>query len=678
MAGSLRSQKLAIDVGPTGLIAITDAAKGVRWGGSVPGWVTLSSPKGTFTLALSASSVEARAGAIHVEFGPLASRELGKVPFGMTAVLALDDRGLELEIRELTCAMTLVSVEYPAHLFTTVSGTADCYVAVPFKQGVLIPSRLDAGFMRFMHNAWRAISDVERVLPFDSGSLNMPWFGASAGGSSMFAHVATSADCSLHVVGNAVVSDEGFVVNARQGQNPGTRICSLAPVWLASHGGLGAPRRLRVEPVADGYVGMAKRYLEISRANGRYKSLREKIGANPLAERIVGAPDVKIYVYTHRPDTPYFRAWSEPVLNGYTAVHTTFEQVGRMASDLKNEGFQRALMLLGGWNRAGYDREHVDMWPPAQAAGGAEGLAAASREATGKGYLLSLHDNYQDFYVEAPSYHERYLMKHPDGSVHLGGVWDGGLCRLICSSQAFELAERNLDLIQKATAINSYYLDTTTAARLYECFDAAHPLTRSEDRANKLALLQMLAKRGLIVGGEGGTDWAVPVCSFFEGLPGSSVGFFGGIESTDFGIAAPLFNLVYHDAVVCYWQHGQPFGREDHANHVLHDLASGQPSSWSLVYEQWADLLPLIRQSYGLLGSLHARTAHHPMTSHEYLSADFAAQRTRFGEGSEVVVNFGIRSVEVGGHRVPPKGFRLEVPGEAAKVGALSRDIVYR
>jgi hypothetical protein len=349
-----------------------------------------------------------------------------------------------------------------------------------------------------------------------------------------------------------------------------------------------------------------------------------------------------------------------------------------MATDLKSEGFDRGLMLLGGWNRAGYDREHTDMWPPAEPAGGVAGLARASRTVTGNGFLCSLHDNYQDFYVEAPSYHERHLMKHPDGSVQLGGVWDGGLCRLICSSQAFDLAERNLDQVQRSTAVNSYYLDTTTAARLYECFDKVHPVTRTEDCTNKLALLKRLKDRGLIVGGEGGTDWAVPVCSFFEGLPGSAVGFYGGIESTDFGIAAPLFNLVYHDAVVCYWQHGQPFGREDHANHVLHDLLSGQPSSWSLVWDQWKDLLPLIKQCYDLLSVLHRRTAYHPMDHHEYLGPDFAVQRSRFADGSEVVVNFGIKGADVDGVRIPPKGFALKVPGQAAKAGALSRDIVIK
>jgi len=336
------------------------------------------------------------------------------------------------------------------------------------------------------------------------------------------------------------------------------------------------------------------------------------------------------------------------------------------------------LILLGGWNRAGYDREHVDMWPPAEVAGGEKGLAAASRLIAQQGYLLSLHDNYQDFYTEAPSYDEKYIMKNEDGTVQLGGIWDGGLCRLICSSQAMELVERNLNLVQSSVDITSYYLDTITAAKLYECFDGTHPITRSEDKAYKLQVLKYLAGKGLIVGGEAGTDWAVQVCPFFEGLPGRAIGYSTGIEAPDFGIAAPLFNLVYHDAVVSYWQHGQPFGREDHVNHVLHDLMSGQPSSWSLVYDQWADLLPLIKQCYELLGNFHRKTAHSKMLSHEFLSEDFAVQRSCFEDGSEVIINYGITSFEVKNTKILPKGFYLKTPGEMSKTGSMNRDIVYR
>ena len=134
MAIALRSPKLAVDVAASGLIAITDVAVGGRWGGGVPGWVTLSDGTGSFILPLSAHSVEATGDSIRLTFGRLSSRELGTIQFRMDVALRLDNDGLELKILELGCPLQLISVEYPAHLHTTVSGAGSAYVAVPFNR----------------------------------------------------------------------------------------------------------------------------------------------------------------------------------------------------------------------------------------------------------------------------------------------------------------------------------------------------------------------------------------------------------------------------------------------------------------------------------------------------------------------------------------------------------------
>lgn len=676
---SLKNDKFILRVLENGSFTVQDIENDILWGSEYPGWVTLKRGKKLDKIKLDCCNVKRQNNLINIKFCNINSTVFGEIDFEMDVELNLQDNCIDLSITKANSSFEIVDIEYPAHLFTVKADEEDDgYVTVPFKQGVIIPNKLEAGFMRYLHNIWKSISDIEEVLPFDSGSLNMPWFGASFAKSSIFAYVKTDADCSLHVIGNSVVSDDGLVVEARQGQNPGKRLSSLGPIWQASRDELGYARKLRIELVSNGYVGMAKKYLEYSRGNGRYVSLKEKIEQNPLVERLIGAPDIKIYIYTNRLNDPYYRSWSEPILNGYSRVHTTFQQVGEIIKDLKNLEIDKSLIILGGWNRAGYDCQHIDMWPPAEPAGGEEGLAQASQVATDAEYIFSLHDNYQDFYLESPSYDERYLMKNKDKSVKLGGVWDGGLCRLICSSQAIELAEPNLTKIMENVKINSYYLDTTTSARLYECYDEDHPLTRKDDRENKLNLLKYLSEQELVVGAEAGIDWAVPVCSYFEGLPGSSKGLFGGIASMGFGIAVPLFNLVYHDAVVCYWQHGQPYGREDHVNHVLHDLLSGQPSSWSLVYDQWEDLKPLIKECYDLLGQLHQKTAHYQLTSHQYLSPDYAVQRSQFDDGTEVTVNFGITSYEYDDGKIAPKGFILKLAGEEVKTGTFSRNIVYK
>ncbi len=660
------NERWIVRIQDNGAVALTDRRRNVTWGGHVPGWVTM---RGGEPEALGAP---VRVG--QTSSGAFAEYELPRYAF--RAEFALSGDALTLTLTELRCEGELEAIEYPAHMLRVDSGAAEGYVVVPHKQGALIPSRLDDGFMRYRHNAWRSIADVNEVIPFEFCGLNMTWFGASRGGSSVLCYLPEAVDMALHLAGNAVFDREGHAVDSRQGDLPGERYSSLTPVWRASRGCLRYPRQMILMLTEDGYVGMAKRYRALVKSSGRYVSLEEKVRRNPAVAGMIGAPDIKVYIYTHRRDEPRLRSWSEPVLDGYERVHTTFDQVGEIVDDLQASGVEKALILLGGWNRAGYDREHIDMWPPAEAAGGAEGLARASVKAVEAGYVFSLHDNYQDIYPDSPSYDERLVMKRPDGSVRLGGVWDGGLCRLVCSSQAVDLARRTIRQVKACTSVNSYYLDTTTSAPMYECYDEAHPMTRADDRTHKRELLEELAAQGWVVGAEAGVDWAVPAASFFEGMPGDAVGLNQGAESANFGMMIPLFNLVYHDAVVCYWQHGQPFGREDHINHVLHDLLSAQPSSWSLIYEQWEDLKPLILQCSALLGRLHARTAFSDMTRHELVTPDFQVHHTAFSNGVEVWVNFDIRSRDCGGFRLAPKGFRVSFPGEEPIDGRLSRDIL--
>lgn len=660
------SEQWKVRIMDNGAVELTDIAKGISWGGRFAGWLCMRGEE--------RAAIQAPQSVGKIENGLYANyHEQG---YAFRAEWTVIGNRVELKLTELHCDGELVSLEYPAHMLRVNSGTDDGYVVVPHKQGALIPSKLEAGFMRHRHNSWKNICDIDELIPFEFCGLNMTWFGASNAGSSVMCYLEEAVDAALHVLGNAVVNEHGEPIDNRQGMEAGERYSSLTPVWRGCKGGMKYARTMQLTLVGNGYVGMAKLYRTEVQRSGRFVSLRDKIDKNPLVERMIGAPDIKIYIYTNRRNEPRLRSWSEPILDGYECLHTTFEQVGEMVEDMQQMGMERALVLLGGWNRAGYDREHIDMWPPAEKAGGVQGLARASQKGAEAGYIFSLHDNYQDIYPDSPSYDEKLVMKHPDGTPMLGGIWDGGLCRLVCSSQALALAQPNVEAVKGSTSVNSYYLDTTTSAQMYECSDPDHPLARKDDREYKKALLEYLAAQDWVVGAEAGVDWAVPVCTFFEGMPGAAVGLNQGMESADFGMMVPLFNLVYHDAVVCYWQHGQPFGREDHINHVLHDLISAQPSSWSLVYDQWADLKPLIAQCTSLLGSLHEKTAYHEMLSHEFLTDGFELQRSVFSDGTEVVVNFDICSHEYKGHTILPKGFWIHSLDGGDQFGRMSRDIV--
>jgi hypothetical protein len=674
----LENENLSVWFNESGDMFFRDRKNDVQWGSSYTGWVKLSDERGAEKISLSSSDFRQTVSgdSIFFQFSGIMGDRLADEGFVLKGRLSLDKTLLSFEILECQSRFDLLDIEYPAHLLGIRSGLKDAYIVIPHLQGIIIPSRYDAGFMRYGQNIWDLIADQEKWWDFESGNLNMPWFGACTGNSSILVRVISSSDCALHLIGNSVVGTEGYTVNARQGENPGIRMSSLSPVWKSSKGKLSYPRTMCIETVENGYVGMAKRYKEFARSSGRYVSLKEKIRINPECEKIIGAPDIKIYCYTHRLDSPYFRAWSEPVLNGYTRVNTSFDQVAAMADDLSGAGVDKCMILLAGWNRMGYDREHVDMWPPSEAAGGIDGLSKACQAVIEKGYLFALHDNYDDFYPDAPTYDEKYILRDKDGSLHLGGVWDGGLCHITCPAMREVLLSRNLDKILESLPLNSYYFDVITSTSHYECYDERHPITRKQDLGLRLGLLEHVVSKGLVVGGERGTDWAVPVVTFCEGLSGGGTGYHRGIAYQT-GLTVPLFYLVYRECVVGYWQHGTPHGREDHANHVLLDALNGQPSSWSLEYGQWRDLKPMIVETYELLGRLHEETAHFAMTDHRIMTPDYMVQRSELEDGTSIWVNFGITSYQAHNFEMPPKSLRIERPGKPILSAIISREISY-
>src|SRR4029453_8391336 len=87
---------------------------------------------------------------------------------------------------------------------------------------------------------------------------------------------------------------------------------------------------------------------------------------------------------------------------------TTFDARGEQLRKWKRDGVERLQVCLTGWPREGYDRQHPDELPPAPRAGGWEGMRRLADTCKELGYLFSLHDQYRDFYLDAPSFDKQF------------------------------------------------------------------------------------------------------------------------------------------------------------------------------------------------------------------------------------------------------------------------------
>jgi hypothetical protein len=135
-----------------------------------------------------------------------------------------------------------------------------------------------------------------------------------------------------------------------------------------------------------------------------------------------------------------------------------------------------------------------------------------------------------------------------------------------------------------------------------------------------------------VVSSEEPCDWAIPHVDLVHHAPYALDPNPGG--GPPLGVPAPLFNLVYHDALFVPWamsKGGWGIPKEDWA--FLHGLLNG-----GMPYlEPGGDDKHLERVR--IMAALHRRVGLLEMTGHEFLDVGRRRQRSRFADGTVVEVD---------------------------------------
>ncbi|MFA4028681.1 MAG: hypothetical protein GDYSWBUE_000706 [Candidatus Fervidibacterota bacterium] len=547
--------------GRTGAYEVVDKRSGVRW---------FSNPYvarfGEATFAIGGTDKR-------VELNKFASRlisanaiELRYLPSDgePSVVIRLELKGEELEVSYEADGTQVRSVRLLDSSFF-VGDADDGYIIVPVRLGMLIPGK-------------SGISFEHAFTTFSYEGCHMEMFGVVKDASAML-----------------VTWHSPYVTLRLRSIIGDTKLEPYGQLLLPTLELSGDARRFSIRLLGKGdYVNIAKAYRTVAKSKGWLVTWDEKLRENPERSKLFGASNFKLWTCLAR------RMDEESKQEEWVRVNWTFEQAAQIAEHLKNDmGMERVLFILGGWIHRGYDNQHPDILPAAPECGGNEGLAECSRRVKGLGYLFCLHDNYQDMYRDAPSWDERYIMKARDGSLVKGGRWLGGRAYITCSRKAIELAKRpqNLPAVKELFAPNAYFIDTTFAAGLYECYDPEHRLTRSDDMFWKQELCRYA--RGLfgIFGSECGREWGIPVADFFEGLSGVSGTYYhdANLLKKLGATVVPIFEMVYRDCIQVYGKYGYDIFNA--AEYVLHHILIGRPLNYHSVpsglywREGWRELM---------------------------------------------------------------------------------------
>ena len=424
-------------------------------------------------------------------------------------------------------------------------------------------------------------------------------------------------------------------------------LLGIAPQWDRQRGQFGYARRLRyVFFEQGGHVAIAKRYRAYAQKTGLFKTLEQKRKENPNVDMLVGA--VNIW------------CWDR-------------DSVG-VVKELQSAGINRIL-----WS----------------AAASPEKLKAMND----LGVLTSRYDIYQDAMAPTNFPHLRY--KHTDWTSagwpqdinrEANGDWRRGwgvegksndwyYCGVLCDKRAPDYARERIPAELATHPYRCRFIDTTTAAPWFECYNLAHPMTRTDSKEWKMKLLDYVSHDNkLVTGCETGHDASVPFLHFFEGMLS-----LGPYRVPDAGrdieriwtnapervvkfqlghvYRLPLWELVYHECVVAQWYWG------DYNNKLpmlwdkrdLFNVLYATPPMFMFNRKNWDANKERFAQSYKKTCPTVREVGYSEMTDHRFLTPDRNVQQTAFANGTTVTVNFGATPYQLpGGAPLAPMAFRVQ------------------
>ncbi len=488
------------------------------------------------------------------------------------------------------------------------------YLVIPMNEGISFP-----------------VADTTvpeyHLVAYGGHGICMSFFGATDGERGEVAILETSDDASI-----------------RTARHDG--LLAVGPVWESQKGNFGYTRRILYAFFdRGGHVAMCKRYREYAKKIGKLKTFTEKRRENPNIDLLIGAVNTW--------------CWEKDALG--------------ILREMKDAGIDRIL-----WSEAA----------------SAETIKAMNEMG---GILTSRYDIYQDLMDPAVTRNKLHWASDvwtqagwPDDINRLAnGDWRHGwgvdardgtryFCGVLCDRQALKFAHERVPADLQTHPYRCRFIDTTTAAPWFECYDSHHPLTRSNSRDFKMKLLSYMSHdMKLVTGSETGHDAAVPYVDYFEGM--LSLGPFRvpdagrnmqkiwdtvpeDISKYQLGhvYRLPLWELVYHDCVVAQWYWG------DYNNKLpavwnkrdLFNVLYGTPPMFMFNREFWEKNKDRFVASFKKIGPVARATGYSEMLDHKFLRPDQSVQQTHFADGTTVIVNFGDAEYSgPGGEKIPPQNF---------------------
>lgn len=305
------------------------------------------------------------------------------------------------------------------------------------------------------------------------------------------------------------------------------------------------------------------------------------------------------------------------------------------------------------------------------------------------GYLIGPYDSYHSIH-EVPnrawntasfkdaSLYEEATVTGKNGEKIKGFLGRG---RKLNPTLAMPSVKQRLeDILKEGIPYHTWFIDCDATGEFYDDYTPLHMTSQEQDMKARLERMDYVANdKQMVVGSEGGNDYASPVIAFARGIETpvikwsdpdmrenkESPYYVGGYWSPDGSVpdryskqvpikelyqhiyadpvySLPLFKLVYNDSVITshHWEWGSLKIQNEVANRMLVEFLYNVPPLYHLDSKEWEKQRELITSQVRAWSPFHEKAVQMPMTDFKVLSEDRLVQATTFGSNLKVIANF--------------------------------------
>lgn len=354
-----------------------------------------------------------------------------------------------------------------------------------------------------------------------------------------------------------------------------------------------------------------------------------------------------------------------------------------LLKQMEQTGIERAWIGLNSWEQAYAKPELVDM----------------ARE---QGYLIGAYDSYHS--IHEPGKEQWITAKFPDASLYENATIAGpdgekqkgfkNVGRKLNPTLSLPAVKSRMgEIMGTGIPFNSWFIDCDAFGEIYDDYSPEHITAQEEDLAARLERMAYIRDQyGLVVGSEGGNDFAASTVAFAHGIELKSFSWMdedmrsnrdseyyvgkyynakGGVPEhfsrrvplkepyrtvfLDPRWDVPLFKLVYNDSVITSYHWDWPTFKIQGAtgDRMVREVLYNVPPLYHLDQEAWERYGGDIARHHAVWSEFSQKAVVREMTDFQYLSADGAVQMTEYGPDLQAVANFGETAWNYGDMEIP-------------------------